>query len=43
MNLHNIVRKEMKKSGGEAKVTKVSEKCRLSQEGLNELKEESAV
>lgn len=42
MNLHNIVRKEMKKSGGEAKVTKVSEKCRLSQEGLNELKEVSA-
>ena len=41
-NLHNIVRKEMKKSGGEARVVKVQEKCRLSQEGQNELKEESA-
>ena len=42
MNLHSIVRKEMKKSGGEARVVKVQEKCRLSQEGQNELKEESA-
>ena len=42
MNLHNIIRKEMKKSGGEAKVTKVSEKCRLTQEGLREFQEEIA-
>lgn len=32
----------MKKSGGEAKVTKVPEKCRLTQEGLKELEEEIA-
>ena len=42
MNLHNIIRKEMKKSGGKAKVTKVSEKCRLTQEGREELKQERA-
>ena len=42
MNLPRIVRKEMKKSNGKAKVTKVPEKCRLTQEGLKELKEEIA-
>ena len=41
-DLHRIVRNEMKKSGGEAKVTKVPDKCRLTQEGLEELKEEIA-
>lgn len=44
MNLHRIIIKEVEiPSNGKAKVTKVPEKCRLSQEGLNELKEESAV
>ena len=42
MNLHSVIRKEMKKSGGEAKVTKVPEKCRLTQEGREELKQERA-
>ncbi len=43
MNLHRIIIKEVEiPSDGKAKVTKVPEKCRLSQEGLNELKEESA-
>ena len=42
MNLHSVIRKEMEKSGGEAKVTKVPEKCRLTQEGLEKLKEEIA-
>jgi len=37
-----IIRKEMKKSGGEARVVKVQEKCRLSQEGRKELAEERA-
>lgn len=32
----------MKKSGGEARVVKVQEKCRLSQEGRKELAEERA-
>lgn len=42
MDLHRIVGKEMKKSGGQARVVKVPEKCRLSQKGLEELKEEIA-
>lgn len=43
MNLHSIIRKEIEiPSNGEAKVTKVPEKCRLTQEGLKELEEEIA-
>ena len=43
MNLHSLIRKEIEiPSNGEAKVTKVSEKCRLTQEGLEELREEMA-
>ena len=43
MNLHRIIKKEIEiPSNGEAKVTKVPEKCRLTQEGLEELKQERA-
>lgn len=43
MNLHSIIRKEIEiPSNGEAKVTKVPKKCRLTQEGLQELREEMA-
>ena len=43
MNLHRIIKKEVEiPSNGEAKVTKVPEKCRLTQEGLEELKQERA-
>lgn len=43
MNLHSIIKKEIEiPSNGKAKVTKVSEKCRLTQEGLQELREEMA-
>ena len=43
MNLHSIIKKEIEiPSDGKAKVKKVPKKCRLSQEGQNELKEESA-
>ncbi len=42
MNLRRIIRKEMAKSNGAARVVKVPQKCRPTQESLRELETEIA-